>query len=243
MKPYSKSLFTAVVLLFTLLLNNPIFAQVKVHYEDSWESIVKGYKYKQNGDYEQALTEYEKVHEGDTNFFKYALPEKMSVYALLENYDKVKELGDEYWYFRHKLPTEFYLSYGTALDKLEMYGEAQSIYRQLLKEFPLNYSLCYNYGVSLKLEEKYEKAWDVFQKTIEINPLYDRVHLQVADLALRQKQTARGLMALNMYLTLATENRNTLSTLGYANSISNSKYWNDEDYEEIKGVDLGRNSE
>lgn len=243
MKPLPRLLPVLASLLFCFFAGSQLYSQVKVQYENSWEAIVKGYKYKQNGEYEQALTEYEKVHEGDTNFFPYALPEKMSVYALLENYEKVKELGDEYWFFRHKLPTEFYLSYGTALDQLEKYEEAQSMYRQLLKEFPLNYSLWYNYGVSLKLDEKYDEAWEVFQKTIEVNPLYDRVHLQIADLALRQQHTAKGLMALNMYLTLGGTNRNTFNTLSYANSIANSKYWSEDDYEEITGVDIGSNGE
>ncbi len=152
------------------------------------------------------------MHEADTNFFSYALPEKMSVYAILESYEQVKELGDEYGDFRHKLPAAFYLSYGTALDQMEMYDEAQNMYRQLLKEFPLNYSLWYNYGGSLKLDEKYDLAWEVFQKTIKINPVYDRVHLQVADMAFSQKQTAKGLLAIHMYLTLTPANRNTLNT-------------------------------
>lgn len=219
------------------------FSQEKLQYQNSWDVIIAGYKHKQNGDYDKAILEYEKVHEGDTNFFPYALPEKMSVYALLEDFEEVEKLGNEYWYFRHKLPTEFYLSYGTALDRLEKYDEAQSMYRQLLKEFPLNYSLWYNYGVSLKLDEKYDEALEVFKNIIQINPVYDRVHLQIADFAFKQRHTAKGLMALNMYLTLGPAKRNTLNTLGYANSISNSKYWNEDDYVEVTSTDIGSNQE
>src|SRR5690606_21854366 len=136
----------------------PLFGQTKLSYESSVDLLTEAGQLKKNEEYKKAVELLEQINDGDSLFFTYALWEKMSCYTSLEMYSKVKEIGDQYWFFRDKLPTEFYLAYGTALDFLELYEEAENMYKVLLKEFPTNYSLWYNYGISLSKSGRHQEA-------------------------------------------------------------------------------------
>jgi antitoxin component YwqK of YwqJK toxin-antitoxin module len=235
---------TAICLFIAFILSVSLFAQEKVMYSPSYDILVEAYEHLKNEEYDKSAEKFEQVYDSDSLFYSLTLPYKMSLYITMEKYEKVKELGDKYWFFRHKLPTEFYLSYGTALDKLEEYDQAQKMYESILEEYPMNYSIWYNYGISLSLAEKHKEAYEVFKTTYSVNPFYDRVHYALALYALREKQTAKAVMALGMYLYLSAEReRYNIYELQYADDIAQSKYWTDEDFQESIGFDLEGNSE
>ncbi len=219
-----------------------LFGQEKLNYEPSIDVLLKGEKYLNDGEYKLALEEINKVYEGDSLFFRFAVHMKMAALNQLEEYKKVTEIGDKYWYFRHELPTEFYLNYGTALDKLEEYDKAQTMYKSILKEYPMNYSLWYNLGLSQYLEGDVKEAYATFQKTIEVNPFYDRVHLVMAQIAFAEQQTSKGLMAMGMYLMHSAANRNNFAELRKGDYMASTKYWTDEDFAGSNDLDLGGNS-
>lgn len=217
------------------------FSQDKLHYEPSIDPLVKGEEYLNEGENEKAFEQFDKVHEGDSLFFRFAVHLKMAALNRMEDYSRAKAIGDKYWYFRHELPTEFYLNYGTALDKLEKYDESQRMYESILKEYPLNYSLWYNLGISHSLEGDHDKAYETFKKTIEINPFYDRVHLGMARLAFAEQQTSKGLLAIGRYLMHSITKRNNFPQLRYGDYMASSKYWDDEDFSGSNGLDLEGN--
>lgn len=231
-----------VVTLLYCMIANVLLAQDKLSYEPSIDPLVKGEEYLQEGEYELAVNQFDKVHEGDSLFFRYAVHLKMAALNNLERYQKVKDIGDKYWYFRHDLPTEFYLNYGTALDKLEEYDKAQDMYESILEEYPTNYSLWYNLGISQMLEGNADQAYETFKQTIEVNPFYDRVHLGMARLAFAEQQTSKGLMAVGMYLMHSVTKRNNFQQLRYGDYMASSKYWTDDDFAGSNGLDLGGNS-
>lgn len=218
------------------------YSQDKLNYESSINPLIKGEEYLNDGDYENAYQKFNEVHEGDSLYFRFAVHLKMAALIQMEDYKKAKEIGDKYWYFRHDLPTEFYLNYGTALDKLELYDQAQGMYESILEEYPMNYSLWYNLGVSHSLEGDNEEAYKTFKKTIEINPFYDRVHLGMARLAFAEQQTSKGLMAIGHFLMHSITRRNNFPQLRYGDYMASSKYWDEEDFEGSNGLDLDGNS-
>lgn len=239
-----KTILSGVFLVFSASF---VFSQKKLEYTPSTELIQKAREYRDNEEYDKAIIELEKIHDGDSLFFTNAVWEKMYCYSQTENYTKVKEIGDEYWNFRDRLPTEFYLIYGTALDFLELYDEAQSMYVRLLEEFPTNYSLWYNYGISFSKSGQHQKAYDTFKKTVIINPLYPRVHLAIATYAIREKHTTKAVLALNMYALLSVAQGSNIGALQILEEVVTTKYWshpsaespvniqmdNDEDFSDI----------
>jgi|GEM_PF-1760782 len=241
MTKFSIKNLTVIALLCVVSLFS--LAQDKIFYAPSYDILVKGQKYYEDDNYKLALDEYNKVYEGDSLYFEYAVHMKMAALNALEEYQKVKEIGDKYWYFRHDLPTEFYLNYGTALDELKEFDKAQDMYKSILKEYPMNYSLWYNLGISQYLEGDYKEAYLTFKKTIEINPFYDRVHLMMAKMAFFEKQTSKGLMAIGMYLMHSVNKRNNFAELGNGDYMASTKYWADEDFNGSNGLDLDGNAE
>ncbi len=236
-----------------LYLKHPIFlilffvsfytvGQEKIFYGSSYDLLIKGESLYKNKEYKLALEQYANVHEGDSLYFRYAVHMKMAALNGLEEYEKVTEIGDKYWFFRHELPTEFYLNYGTALDKLKQFDKAQTMYESILEEYPLNYSLWYNLGVSYYLEGDMKEAYTTFQKTIEVNPFYDRVHFAMAQIAFSEQQTTKGLMAIGMYLLQSTEKRNNFVELRRGDNVSSTKYWEEESFTGTNGLDLGGNA-
>ncbi len=232
------------LLCLTLFLSSSyyIISQDKLSYEPSINPLIEAEKAINNEAFEDALKELDKVYEGDSLFFRYAVHMRMKTYNAMEDYQSAKEFGDKYWYFRHDLPTEFYLAYGAALDKLELYDEAQSMYRSILEEFPINHSLWYNLSVSLALSGNHQASFEALKRTVEINPFYDRAHLNLAVMAMNEKQTSRALMALGMYMWLSVDKRNNFPQLRLADYIASSKYWTDDDFSGSNGVDLGDNA-
>ncbi len=225
------------------LIGTITLGQEQLEYEPSLDVLVKGEEFYKDGEYQKAIEQFNKVYPGDSLFFRYAIHMKMASLVNLEKYQEVKDVGDKYWYFRHDLPTDFYLNYGTALDQLEEYDKAQEMYKSILKEYPMNYSLWYNLGTSQLLEGDTKEAYSTFKKTIEINPFYDRVHLAMARLAFAEKQTSKGLMALGRYLLHSAERRNNFEVLRQGDYMASSKYWTDKDFSGSNGLDLGGNSD
>jgi tetratricopeptide (TPR) repeat protein len=231
------------IIIIATLIFNVSMSQEKIEYSPSKKNIENGYKLLELGRYEKALSSFELVYEGDSLFWNYALHERMKCLHLLKRDEEAKQLGDKYWNFRHKLPTEFYLMYGTVLDFMEEYDEAHAMYESILQEFPMNYSIWYNYGVSLSLAGNHEKAYEAFKTTVQINPFYYRVHYAIALYCLNEKQTSKALMAFSMYLILSVENGDNSSQLAYADYIARAKYWADEDYKGSYNLTLDGNSD
>lgn len=232
--------FFTITFLVTAIMSGA-FAQDKISYSSSYDLIVKAYEYKEQGNYEEAVKYFEQVYEGDSLFFDYALHERMACYHALEQDAKAKELGDKYWYFRHKQPTEFYLIYGTVLDYLKEYDKAQLMYKSILEEYPMNYSLWYNYGISLLLSGKHEEAYNAFKTTVQVNPFYEKAHYYLGLYATYEKQTSKAIMAFAMYMILSTNNGNNFSQLGYVDYIAKSKYWQDEGFSGSNNLKLDGN--
>ena len=230
------------LLITFLLCISFVFGQEKLNYEPSINQLVKGEEHHKDGEYDLAIEQFNNVYQGDSLYFRYVVHMKMASLIQQEEYQKAKDIGDKYWYFRHELPTEFYLNYGTALDKLEEYDKAQEMYKSILKEYPMNYSLWYNLGVSQSLEGDMKGAYSTFKKTIEVNPFYDRVHLGMARLAFAEQQTSKGLMAVGMYLLHSITRRNNFAQLRYGDYRASSKYWADDSYSGSNELNLDGNS-
>lgn len=231
----------AVSIIVAFAFNLSVYGQERISYSPSIEVLLKGEEHFNNGEYDLAIKEFDKVWEGDSLFFRYAVYMKMNALNSMEEYQKTKDIGDKYWYFRHDLPTEFYLAYGAALDNLEEYDNAQKMYISILEEYPMNYSLWYNLGVSYSLSGNKEKAYETYKKTIEVNPFYDRVHLAMAGLAFEEQQTSKGLMAVGMYLITSATKRNNFMQLQYGDYMAKTKYWNDSGFAGSNNLDLDGN--
>ena len=105
----------------------------------------------------------------------------------------------------------------------------------------MNYSLWYNYGISLLLSGKHEEAYNAFKTTVQVNPFYEKAHYYLGLYATYEKQTSKAIMAFAMYMILSTNNGNNFSQLGYVDYIAKSKYWQDEGFSGSNNLKLDGN--
>lgn len=227
-----KKVFIQVVLITTMMFSNYTYGQELLPPVDSYEKVIEGYNYYQQEEYQQSIEAYDVINENDTNFNDLVIIEKMLALIALERYEDVVTLANKRVDNNITPPFQFFLNFGTALDKLERYDETLKLYEKAYQFYPLNEKILYNQALSLELSGKNQEAYDLAKKIVLMNPLYDSPHMLIARICFVENKTSKGLLALNMYLWLKAARSNNNGALIYADEIASSKYWNTypEDY-------------
>lgn len=195
---------------FTLALTlavNTVFAQKKVELINSTEAIKKGIALNDSTQYEEALKQFNKVHNGDTNYVS-ALYEKAYTLHEMKNYKEAIDASKKGIALNKSNLNYFYVLLGNSLDQSEKTKEAITIYNQGIKRFPYSYLLYYNRGVSYIKIKAYKKAIADFQKALEIYPFHAGSNYQLCMLAINEKKYTRALLsASNFFLIEPTTHR------------------------------------
>jgi len=150
------------------LFSSVLFAQNR---EEAEKLVNEGIPYHDKGDYEGAITRYDKALTLDKDNLL-ALTEKSLTLLAAQKYDESIQLcqraieshkGDK------KLRT-VYVNYGNALDGLKKTDKSLEIYDEGIKAFPDFYQLWFNKGITLSSVKKNNDALECFQKALMINP-------------------------------------------------------------------------
>lgn len=157
-----------ILLVLLMLAMNLAFSQNQVEAE---KLVDEGVIYHDKGDYNNAITNYNKALELDKDNL-YALVEKALTLNTLKSYDECIEVCKLAIKKHPKNATlkNIYVSYGNALDELKKKDAAFDIYDDGLKLFPDYYQLHFNKGITYGSIEKFDKALLCFQKAILSNP-------------------------------------------------------------------------
>jgi antitoxin component YwqK of YwqJK toxin-antitoxin module/Tfp pilus assembly protein PilF len=156
-----------------------------------------------SGRYEDAIALYKTIPARDTNYV-HMLSELAMTYDANKNYDEAiaacrEALKQPDAYKAHILRT-----LGSALDHKGEYEQAVSVFENAIREFPYNFSLHYNLGVTHYNNEQYDKAIECFFNTLSINPYHPGSHLNLGRLSAFQGKKVRAMMSLGMYLSIAS---------------------------------------
>jgi len=176
---------------------------------NSGERINKGIELNSNGDFEEALQEYEYVHPSDTNFV-FMQSEKINALYNLERYNEVIEICLKYINQNTPERAAFYRLLAQSYAKLDNKTDALATYQKALKMYPYSPDLLYNLGTFYLGNENYEEAERQFKKTININPYYSNAHLMLGNLSVLKGKKARAMMCYTFYLCLNTTNNKAL---------------------------------
>jgi tetratricopeptide (TPR) repeat protein len=193
---------TIFIILFPLLFNIS-FGQNKVEAE---KLVTEGIAYHDKGDYEGAISRYDKALELDKDNLL-AMAEKAYSLSSLKKYDEVISYcqkaiktypGDK------KLKT-VYVTYGNAFDDLKKTDKSIEIYDEGIKQFPDYYQLYFNKGVSLSSVKKNQEAILCFQKAIMLNPKHASSHNAIARLSNINNQAIPSLLAFCRFLAIESQ--------------------------------------
>ena len=187
-----------ILLLVFPLLTNIAFAQLK---QDAEKLVDEGVAYHDKGDYDGAISKYNKALELDKDNLL-ALTEKAFSLLSQQKYDESiasckkaieKHPGEK------SLATT-YVTYGNALDGLKKTDQSIEIYEEGIKQFPTYYLLHFNKGITLSSVKKYGEAILSFQKAVMIKPSHPGSHNGMARLLRVQGKRIPSLLAYFRFL-------------------------------------------
>ena len=205
------SLFSLVVIFSTSILSQT----------SSEDYIKKGNNLYDENKFSEAIESYKMVHENDSNY-NWMLTEMAMTYLAMEKFDSAFIAVNKGLANRSNMRCNLLRTKGTIYEYTGDTQKSIEIYEKAVKEYPYEYLLHYNLGISyLKLEE-YSKAQKCFQEALRCNPYHASSHMQLGKLAARQKQYTRSMLSLETFLALEPASNRSNPILIYIENLSNN---------------------
>lgn len=187
---------------------------------DAEKLVDEGVAYHDKGDFNGAISKYDRALELDKNNLL-ALTEKAYSLLSLQKYEESIE------YCKKAIKTHtgekglrtVYVTYGNAMDAQNKTDESIEIYDKGIKQFPDYYQLYFNKGITLTSVKKYNEAILCFQKSVSINPKHGSSHNAIARISNINNKRIPTLLAYCRFLALepqgnrAKENLESLQEL------------------------------
>ena len=189
-----------ILILIFPLLTNISFGQNK---QEAEKLVDEGIAYHDKGDFEGAISKYDKALELDKDNLL-ALAEKSFSLLSLKKYDDAIILckkAIEKYPNQSALKTVF-VTYGNSLDALKKTDKSIEVYDEGIKMFPEYYQLYFNKGISLSSVRKNDEALLCFQKSVSINPKHASSNNAIARILYSQDKNIPSLFAFCRFLIL-----------------------------------------
>jgi antitoxin component YwqK of YwqJK toxin-antitoxin module len=202
---------------------------------DSKAVIEKGIKLHEDEKYDEAVIEYKKITDNDTNYV-------LASYELIITYMAQKKdsiallLCDEILPLRSSYTPGLIATKANLLDNLKRSDEALKTYEEGQKRYPLNYSYYYESGVLKMRQKKYFEAYSWFEKSVKINPYHANTHYQMGLIALKQGKLIPCMLAWQYYLILDNSTDRAKQLINTLEAMSKNEYDMGE-AEQIKEMD------
>ncbi|MGB0806665.1 MAG: hypothetical protein ACPGRC_08240 [Salibacteraceae bacterium] len=211
------------ITLFLTLVCSWSFSQDTATYVPSGEVLKKGVLAHDDENYVEAITQFEQIHPGDTNYIiaQYELANTLFAMNEYEECVKLCKVGIS---TNSKLTHSYYNLLGTVYDKMDQPQKSIDIYTEGISIFPTNYRLYYNRSVTYKGIENHQKCVDDLKNTIRFNPFHAPSHLALGKYAKEQGEISKAVMCFNIYLMVSGEQNTAI--LGEINDYLNESYDN-----------------
>ncbi|MEY5047109.1 MAG: hypothetical protein RLZZ175_468 [Bacteroidota bacterium] len=212
-----------IVLASSFLLFSSLYAQDNNPLVDSKIVIEEGIELHDQEKYNEAIQKYMLVSKSDTNYMT-ALYEACLSYSGMKNYTKAIELGKEGLKVNSSSKLSFYNTVAGAYDDSGDSLKALEVYKEGLSEFPHNYLLHYNLGITYEKLKKYDEAMGAYQKAINLNLYHAGSHLRLGILMANQGNLVPALLSLNTFLTLEGNTDRAYAALMIIQDLVQAKY-------------------
>ncbi len=203
--------------LIIILFSSVSFGQNK---EEADKFIEEGIAYHDKGDYEGAISKYDKALELDKDNL-FALAEKAYSLLSLEKYNDAisycQQAIDKYP--SNKGLKLVYVTYGNALDALKKTDKSLEIYNEGLKNFPDYYQLYFNKGVTLSSVKKIDEALICFQKSTSLNPVHGSSNNALGRLMYSEGKNIPAILAFCRFLIIEPQSKRAIENLAFLQKI------------------------
>ena len=211
----------SILILLLSFIGNLSIGQNK---EAAEKLVDEGVAYHDKGDYEGAISRYDKALELDKDNLL-ALTEKAFSLVSVQKYDEAISCCQKAMAIHpgNKGLKTVYVTYGNALDGLKKSDRSIEIYDEGIKQFPDYYQLYFNKGISLSSVKKYDEAILSFQNSLMLNPKHASSHNAIARLSNIRNKRIPALLAYCRFLAIelqsnrAKENLSNLQKIMHGN--------------------------
>lgn len=192
---------TKLILLVTVIFFNCILNAQTTTNENigSIEIIRRGVELHDNKKYTEALVEFKKVHRNDSNYYLAGV-KILNTYLATEKNNEGLAYCNELLKLKNDYTPNLLIFKGDFLDNLKKHDEAQKVFEQGIKDYPLNNSFVYEMGVFKLRQKKQFEAYNYFIKSIQINPMHASSHQQLCYLAYKQNNITCAMLAAQFFL-------------------------------------------
>jgi antitoxin component YwqK of YwqJK toxin-antitoxin module/Tfp pilus assembly protein PilF len=201
------------ILLFSVLtiITSLCFSQ-KISLIHSGEVIANAKSLYDSGKYADAITEFLKIPERDTNYV-YMLSEITFAYIGDKQYDKALEICEQALKDPSPYRVTFLRAQAVATDKKGELEKAVALFKKAIAQYPTDCDILYSLGATYYNNKTYKEAAETFFKVLRINPYHTSSHLNLGRLSIGQGKKTHAMLALGMYLTITNLDNNRLVLL------------------------------
>lgn len=211
------------IAIFSFLLGYSVLATAQIPLINSGEIIERGKALYDSGKYEDAIREYKKITQADTNYV-YMLTELAMTYSGNKQYDEAIKICDEALAEPSEHRYHLLMTKAIALDRKGELAKSIGVFKKAINEFPFFYLFYYNLGITYLNAKEYQLAEKYFQETLQLNPYHSGSHFYLGKLAAMQGKRVRAMLALGLYMAI---NNNDNEQLVFLERFLNNEY--DED--------------
>lgn len=184
------------------IANKATSQKIIPEYYDGDSIIRTGIQYYDEGKYEKALAEFDKIFKTDPQYYlsKY---ESILTLSAMELPDQMHDALEE-WYQSGTIQEvpEAAILYGNSLVSKKKFDEANVVFEKCKKTMPESPILMYNIALMHYNKDEKAKCIDYLKKTILLNPNHVTAHYLLGVVCLEEGKIAHGALALLGYLAL-----------------------------------------
>lgn len=189
----------------------PAVAQ-KIPLVNSGEVIERGKVHYDSGDYADAIKEFQKVPERDTNYVL-MLAESALAHLAAQQYDEALAVCEKGLGKPSPYAPSFYRYRAIAEDKKGNLDKSVKLFHEAIEKYPADYGLLYNLGVTYYNNGQHEKAAKTFFEVLSFNPFHSGSHLNLGRIAIGQGRKTHAMLSLGMYLCISNSDNSRLVLL------------------------------
>ncbi len=214
---------------------------------NSKEAIEKGIEYHDKNEYKNAIKEYEKVTENDTNY-AWALFECALSCRTDSQYVKAREICQKGIALKTSYSHDFLIELANIYDIEKNYTEAEKNYELAIKQFPNSYKIYYDRAISQSSQEKYPEAEQNFQKALLMNPYSAASNFYLGKHHFSRGNTVQSFLSLINFLIISPNDNRAANAINMLHKIANGttdymelvskrkKLPQDEDFSDIESI-------
>lgn len=192
------------LLMFFLVSLSKNYAQTDYAYVYNSEAIMnKGENLYDNKKYDEALKEYYKISKTDPKYLEAQYEIGLTLSALEKKSELKPFLEDLYAKGKMDEFPDLYRMYAIFLSNEKEYVQSEKIFKEAEKYLSNSSTFLYNYAVLYIRKEETQKALDLLEKAVTVDPNHALSHYLLGIMALENGKITEGTLALMSYLVLA----------------------------------------